>query len=241
MRVLLSFVGLIALVSSVTTPLYGQWSTGTGFFINQQGLVITNRHVVAPECDAIAVETTTGERSTGHLVRSSSDIDVAAISTNFKNNHLAFLRAAEDYGKAEPPVDGEHVHTLGFPDGKLSPRGGLVSHTRDPAHGSDGFTIGMSTSFGASGSPVFDDNGLLIGVVWGGRDYEEGGQKHINVFAITNQALFDFLQESEVRYGVSTVEDAPLKKNEDNDFFTRADKILSMAYRVVVRIYCKAP
>jgi S1-C subfamily serine protease len=241
MRVLLSFVGLIALMSSVAAPLYGQWSTGTGFFINQQGLVITNRHVLAPGCDAIIVETMAGERSTGHLIKSDPDIDVAAISTNFENNHLAFLRAGEDYRDAEPPANGEHVHTLGFPDGKLSPRGGLVSQMRDPTHGSDGFTIGMSTSFGASGSPVFDDNGLLVGVVWGGRDYEERGRQHINVFAITNQALFDFLQKLEVRYGVSTIEDAPLKKNENDDFFTRADKILSMAYQVVVRIYCKAP
>lgn len=78
------------------------------------------------------------------------------------------------------PEVGQHVVTMGFPlstyllDGKTQIQAnvteGSISRNSNPR------TFGFSapSSHGASGSPVFDDKGNIIGVLWGGIDEAQG-------------------------------------------------------------------
>jgi hypothetical protein len=72
--------------------------------------------------------------------------------------------------RSEPPAAGEHVTLVGFPSGlpmKID-AGGSVSDA-----GGDLFHTSSDAFEGSSGSPLLDDDGLLLGVLGGGaRDLE---------------------------------------------------------------------
>lgn len=219
---------------------YGQWYSGTGFFINGNGFLLTNYHLVEKGCSSIIVDRVDyNEKGKGEVIAIKPASDLALIKTDIKNDVFSFIRMKEGYKTVDHPSIDEQVHTLGFPDGKYGPRGGVVTETHDPLLGEKGITIGMSTDVGASGSPVLDVNGLLVGIVWGGRDYEDDGGLHINVYAIDNKEIFDFLIENKIKHGSSTIEDFPLSSNNNEGFFDKAKRVISHAHSIVSRVYCK--
>lgn len=95
------------------------------------------------------------------------------------------------------PEVGMHVVTMGFPlssymlDGKTQIQAnmteGSISRNNNP------MTFGFSAPsyHGASGSPVFDDNGYVVGVLWGGIDEAQGFTQAVrsaNLVELINKA-----------------------------------------------------
>jgi hypothetical protein len=230
---------VLFVITGVSPSAYGQWSTGTGFFINNNGLVLTNHHIFEGGCSNIIVETVSGDKKRGEMLESETEVDLSLIKTNIENERFAYVRMEEGYKRAHQPEKDELVNTLGFPKGEFGPRGGFVDKTRDPRLGHRGFTIGMSTSFGASGSPVLDYDGLLIGIVWGRKNWEDEDGKHVRVYAVDNREILEFLIYNDVKYGASTTEDFPLSKLKDDRFSHKTDKVMSMAIPMIVKLYCK--
>jgi S1-C subfamily serine protease len=148
----------------------------TGFVVTRSGLVITNRHVLVDSAGDRAARifvrlAGTSGTHRAHVVRFSGDsVDLALVQIEGKGPFPAVRGVAATVDAAP----GEAVVTLGFPLGTDLPMEGAVV---DPS-----LTMGMVSrslqdllqvdswaAYGASGSPVFDTHGHVIGVVWGGQ------------------------------------------------------------------------
>ena len=133
---------------------------GTGVFIGNQDLLLTNFHVVQGT-------TTVGIRFSGTgaviLATKAKGYDV--------NNDLVLLRVdgvdAQPVmlGDSDKVYAGQPVVVIGSPEGLgQTVSNGLVSAIRD-FNGRRLFQISAPISAGSSGSPVFNDHGEVIGVV----------------------------------------------------------------------------
>lgn len=202
---------------------------GTGFYVNPDGHLITNRHVVEGGCARVIVEDLAGNRAPGSVVQISRTHDLALLRSSARGVH-GFFRVNDARDAAIPPRLNEPVHIIGFPEGEFGPRGGLVTALQDPTHGSDGYTISLSTTFGASGSPVFDDQGLLVGIVWG------GGPGSMKAYAIKAQAIFPMLNQ--IRVGTSTPQQAPIRTGSKLSPWERITEIGGIGAAVTVKVFC---
>ena len=141
--------------------------SGTGFFVSDDGLLVTNHHVIdaAHQIEAVPAE------GTPYAVR--------GIVAQDEVNDLAVLRIDVDRSRPLPlaagvvPDPGERVVVLGGPlglAGSLSE--GLVAAIRDPSEverhksgRSPLLQITAAISPGSSGSPVMKHDGEVIGVI----------------------------------------------------------------------------
>ena len=150
-------------------------SEATGFVVSPAGLVVTNRHVVV---DSL------GNRAASVYVRlaGSSGVHRAQVVRVAEDSVDLAVIQIEGAGpfpsvRVAPRVDaaaGAAVVTLGFPYGTDLPMDdatvepsltmGKVSRSITGLLQIDSFA-----SQGASGSPVFDAHGHVVGVVWGGQ------------------------------------------------------------------------
>jgi S1-C subfamily serine protease len=151
----------------------------TGFCVNPNGLIVTNRHVVSSDgmkATRIGVKfaNTSGWRR-AHLVKvdDDPDVDLALIRVDDPGHYPAVTTLATS---VDTPVGGA-IATLGFPLGTDIPMEGsgndLVAKTTltigtVSKSVTDLLQIDSFASHGSSGSPVFDSHGHVIGVVWGG-------------------------------------------------------------------------
>ncbi len=148
-------------------------STGTGFFISKEGLIVTNYHVIE---DAVTVNA---------ITNSKIKIKIAGKLTVDKYRDLAIIKVKQQHlplyfeplrlYKGQPIEPGERVIVVGGPlglAGTLSE--GIVSAIRNTSEikskkkRKDSFDILQITapiSPGSSGSPVMNQNGEVIGVV----------------------------------------------------------------------------
>jgi len=181
-------------------------STGTGFFIDKEGSVVTAAHVID---DCVYIEVMhKGNRIPAGVHHESRLIDLAVINTNYKNNHHALLR-----NNAEP-VLGKQVFVASFPlsgllsdfpsltVGNISSKGGLKG-----AKGS--FQFSAPVQPGSSGGAVVDFNGKLVGVVSASLNQSTMLSKtdvtaqNLN-FGVDLSLLTKFLDKKDVQY--STVD-----------------------------------
>jgi len=166
-----AFAGARAKLLQVRTLLRGQdsqASVGSGFLVSDDGLLVTNYHVVSqyalqPAQYRLVFATADGRQGALQLL----DVDVV--------HDLALLRPADPSllagrGKlefrpaAEPLLRGERIRSLGNPldvgfavvDGAYN---GLVERSFLPT-----IFFGGSLSAGMSGGPALDDQGRVIGI-----------------------------------------------------------------------------
>ncbi len=134
-------------------------SYGTGFFVNTDGYLITNFHVVIG-CQR--VETLDGVRL--KQIRSNAAADLALLHAEGPSrDQKASFRIAE-------PISGEPVVVFGFPlVGLLASSGnvttGIVSATSGIGDNPINFQISAPVQPGNSGGPLLDKFGNVIGVV----------------------------------------------------------------------------
>jgi len=139
--------------------------TGTGFFVSHAGFLVTSAHVVAG-CGGVAVWGGGIERRDSYIVATDLRRDIALISTG---GEAADIAAASD--RSSPNV-GEATFGLGFGVFAKQPRTPVFSHgilvgddvtpTGDPV-----LVIQARVPEGASGAPVLDADGSLVGMVIG--------------------------------------------------------------------------
>lgn len=132
---------------------------GTGFYVDVDGHVITNRHVVEG-CKTIE----TADHIVLSIIQYNKAIDVALLQANsFKQPSYAKLRQNN-------AVIGESVIVFGFPlPGILSKSGnlttGVVSATSGVGNNQRNIKISAPVQPGNSGGPLLDQSGNVIGVV----------------------------------------------------------------------------
>lgn len=144
------------------------WGYATGFFISNDGQILTNRHVVKNEATGemyktILVATAVDESFlTAEVVKVSDTDDLALLRVDMQGNK--YFKCAKDVS------NGERIYTIGNPSGfGLSFVEGVVSsNSRNVLH--NGKTINcIQASFvineGNSGGPVFNREGRLVGII----------------------------------------------------------------------------
>ncbi|MCM5557550.1 S1C family serine protease [Pleomorphomonas sp. JP5] len=182
------------------------YSTGTGFFVNGDGYLLTNAHVVEG-CGAAEVR------------RDGGVLEPATIVARDEAGDLALLRIEEDnlpFGafRGAPPIRlGDTVVVFGYPlTDYLSKTGnlatGLVASLAGAGDDETQMQISAPVQSGNSGGAVVDQSGRIVGIVVAKsniQSYEDDDDIEViqNVnFAIKAGEARDFLDAHKVRYTV---------------------------------------
>lgn len=170
--------------------------SGTGFCILSSGLIVTNRHVVLdhegrpPKQIAVKFANTHGFLQARFVGAVDGAPDLAFLQMVDKANFPVVAGIAS----SSSMTPGEPVAIIGYPLGTDLPMGGeganaaavttltagLVSKTLV-----DNLQLDAFAAEGSSGSPVFNAQGFVVGVVYGG-NRDAGGRV---VFAVPSAAL----------------------------------------------------
>lgn len=182
-------------------------ATGSGFFINNNGYIVTNQHTVG-DCLAVSANYN-GVQTDVFVIASDKDIDIAVLKTNIKPKKFAtFLDS-----KYEPRL-GEETITVGFPlHGILSNEPTLTAGNISALAGLEGnesfLQISTPVQPGNSGGPLINGNGLIHGVVQSKLDvislaaFTGDIAQNIN-FAIKSGAVIDFLKKNGVKFSAKS-------------------------------------
>ena len=144
--------------SPPATPPAPQSSSGTGFFVAEKGVLVTNHHVIEG-CSAIDV----AGYGPARLITSDEDVDLAVLQLRTAKAHpVAEIRA-------EAAQLGEGVVALGFPladilNSSLNMGTGIVSSETGFFGDETRFTTNVGIQPGNSGGPILDEYGRVLGV-----------------------------------------------------------------------------
>ncbi|WP_313014866.1 Do family serine endopeptidase [Brevundimonas sp.] len=134
---------------------------GSGFFISQDGFIVTNNHVVA-DATEIKVKMSDGRELPARLIGRDAGTDLAVIKV--EGNDFKYVSFEET---AQPRV-GDWVIAIGNPFGLGgTATAGIVSAKArdiDPSGYNDYIQIDAAINRGNSGGPTFDIYGRVIGV-----------------------------------------------------------------------------
>lgn len=156
--------------------------TGTGFAIDTHTLV-TNKHVIE---DTKRLEVTTYDGKV---------ISVTAASVTAAAD-LAIVTVEEGLGSfsvlaTEDPEEGDAISVVGYPQGGIltTVTGVITGTTSDPLGASLGTILTTSAPVepGSSGSPVLNEEGAVVGVIYAKGDDEESYMIPVSVL----RALLD--------------------------------------------------
>jgi S1-C subfamily serine protease/pSer/pThr/pTyr-binding forkhead associated (FHA) protein len=186
-----------AAIAFIATELDGRPYGGTAFGIGASGLLVTNKHNVVgasgkPPTRIAIKYANTSVFLHGRVVSvADGDIDLALVRVEEKGHYPVVARIA-------PSVDhvrtGAPVATIGFPLALDTPMDGNNVKTSLTAGTVSKIVPGLIqidayAGSGSSGSPVFDGEGRVIGVVWGG---PSGGQGRL-AYAVPSDRLIGLL------------------------------------------------
>lgn len=144
------------------------WGYATGFFIDSNGTILTNRHVVYSN-------TTSSNYSKIQVRLADTDewIDAQILKVS-ENDDLAIIKISKKETKffklGSTITNGQTIYTIGNPNGfGLSFTNGVVSSSERNVIYKEQTIKTIQTSFvineGNSGGPVFDRDGKLLGII----------------------------------------------------------------------------
>ena len=134
---------------------------GSGFFINSQGYIVTNKHVLS-NANGAQIKTAGGNiYSVNKIVVEDSDGDLVIASSDVPNSESAPLIL-----NTNPPEVGEKVVIIGSPLGyEQTASEGIVSAVRNDERAIKFIQTTAAVSPGNSGGPLLNMRGEAIGVV----------------------------------------------------------------------------
>lgn len=150
-----------ATVTIYTYDEYGSPSgSGSGFFIQKDGVGVTNWHVLDKSLKAIAKTANGKEYEIDSVLCASSKKDVLVFRVkNMDNTQFQVLSFAK-----KKPIKGDVVYNIGAPMGlETSVSQGIVSSIREDTHGEIIQTT-APISPGSSGSPILNEKGEVLAI-----------------------------------------------------------------------------
>lgn len=192
----------------------GGISLGTGFFYNRGGDFFTNRHVVS-DCrhGGIRARTSDGVWHAVELLAVDRNYDIAAGSIKKPVEAFASIRVHGNSGYVSVPEEIEDIFSAGYSSPelnrfKLQTKWGQIQSWGSPNERPFVQRMRMDAYPGASGSPILDYGGLLVGILFAGSknpapDYDSlrtvgYGDKWI--FFYNNNAIVEFANKSKLSY-----------------------------------------
>ena len=166
---------VVSINVSATTNYFGQTvqtaASGTGFFITEDGYVLTNYHVISTAHQygyAVSVLTYDGTTYQATIVGVDEDNDIALLKID------ASGVTPVTFGDSDSMAVGDTVYAVGNPLGELefTMTSGMISALDRTITTSDGtdsginmFQIDAAVNAGNSGGPVYNTSGQVIGIV----------------------------------------------------------------------------
>ncbi len=149
--------------------------SGTAWVFNaERGILATNHHVTPPDYNIYKLEARDGTLYQGNQVK------VLGVSPSTQYGDYAFLHVPDLAGRFTqmPMVDSHTVKltdTVGFVGnsyGELSVEEGMVNncYVFDMIKAVESFQVRLLCRGGASGSPVFNEDGIINGLLYAGDD-----------------------------------------------------------------------
>ncbi len=175
--------------------------TGTGFFVNEDGEILTDRHVVAT-CGAVTAKASEGPER-----------PVAVVALDAAHD-LALLRGARQppaFASFNPqPGAALDLALVGFPERVVEPTATPVFAPVERLSEADYYLFHGDVRHGHSGGPILDDSGRVIGVARAMVDtvqtYRATGKRITEVgVAMSNRAVLGFLDDNHVRHGTAAM------------------------------------
>ena len=159
---------VVSINVSATTNYFGQTvqtaASGTGFFITQDGYILTNHHVISG-ASSVKVTLYNGETYDATVIGSDEDYDIAVLKIDVTGATPVVL------GDSSKLAIGESVAAVGNPLGELtfSLTTGVVSALDRPVTLSTGTTMNLiqtdcAINSGNSGGALFNLYGEVIGI-----------------------------------------------------------------------------
>ncbi len=131
---------------------------GSGFIINPQGYVLTNRHVVNG-ASVVQVELDSGQSYAAQVVGVSREDDIAIVQLPVHNLPVAAL------GDSSRVQQGQSIVAIGSPLGlKHTATRGIISNTNVDIDGHAFLQTDAPLNPGNSGGPLIDTHGRIIGI-----------------------------------------------------------------------------
>ena len=180
-------------------------SSGTGFFISNDGTMITNNHVIEGCSQIVSIYENREIKSS--LINTDVKNDLAIIKSNIKPQKF--------YSISKKDADLlENVIIAGYPLGKkISSEIKATSGTVTALAGYDNnyaeFQTDAALNSGNSGGPIINNNGEVVGVAVA--KWQEEGVESFN-FGIKSSTLITFLNSTNINY--SEIVNKNLKKND---------------------------
>lgn len=157
------------LKNSVVT-VWSEFGHGSGFIISNEGLIITNFHVIGPS-RFLAVQFDESRKVEATVLATDPKKDIAVIWANTEAFTEALPAKIVDINLQPTVEEGERVLAIGSPlKQKKIMTTGIVSKVEERAIISD-----VNINFGNSGGPLFNSLGEVIGINTFGDFSEKGG------------------------------------------------------------------
>jgi tetratricopeptide (TPR) repeat protein len=168
---------------------------GSGFFVDEQGRVVTCHHVI-DGLKEIVVRTTSGRRFNARLIKKQRDADLALLSlTPLSKQRLARLTITSTIPEigAELLAIGSSLESPGTAtNGIMSGVRNISRNDHDLEYAGQILQMTNPISSGSSGGPVIGLNGLVYGVAVNRADVRFGRAQNIN-YAIPGHRALNFL------------------------------------------------
>lgn len=163
-------------------------STGTGSFIDNNGTVVTNYHVIE-SCHTINIKTQDGKTyNVESVLGFDKDRDLAIIKADCQNESFITL-------KTDGVKTGENVYTLGSSLGLTGTFSeGIISSASREIGGFDFIQTTAPISSGNSGGPLVDEYGKVIGITTGA--FTEGQNLNLAIPSKAVAQLFHNLDDT---------------------------------------------
>ena len=166
-------------------------SSGTGFYVNKNGNLLTNYHVV-DDCSSIWVNHGDTQIE-AILFNQDKKLDIAALKVNKKTNNYARFGVVKS---------GEDIMALGFPLGDIL--GSEIKNTQGNVSSLSGFEGNKDylqhtapIQPGNSGGPLLNKGGYIVGI--NTANYVGEGLQNIN-FAIKGTSASSFLGKHSINF-----------------------------------------
>jgi serine protease Do len=144
------------IIAQIATPN----STGTGFFLKDEGLIVTNNHVIEGN-RSVTIE---GAKFNKQIVRirfTDPKYDLAFLEGPANGADLPEIKL----GLEKDLHERDEITAIGHPFGlKFSVKSGIVSNTREILNGIPYLHIDAALNPGNSGGPLVDTEGDIVGI-----------------------------------------------------------------------------
>lgn len=148
-------------------------SKGTGFSISSEGIILTNDHVVRDN-DTVTVSFKNHGYFTGHVIERYPDIDIAVLQVEEDTTELPYLTIDESPTFTEK----EHIYFIGNPlkFTGIANEGKIIDYVYVKSKDLPVIMLDAPVYRGNSGSPVINEAGEVIGVIFATLHHKEEGR-----------------------------------------------------------------